>query len=79
MASFFTLFCLSGLSVPLHGDEAKTYLEQAAAHATVGPNQHTLFNILSNASMRILGEYEVVFRFPVFLAAIFSIFLILRL
>ena len=29
--------------------------------------------------MRILGEYEIVFRFPVFLAAIFSIFLIHRL
>ena len=65
--------------MPLHGDEAKTYLEQAAAHATIGPNQHTLFNILSNTSMRILGEYEVVFRFPVFLAAIFSIFIIHRL
>ena len=79
VTSFFALFCLSGLSVPLHGDEAKTYLEQAAAHTIVGPNQHTLFTILSNTSMRILGEYEVVFRFPVFLAAIFSIFLIHRL
>ena len=79
VTSFFALFCLSGLSLPLHGDEAKTYLEQAAVHAIVGPNQHTLFNILSNTSMKILGEYEVVFRFPVFLAAIFSIFLIHRL
>ena len=79
MAFLFALLCLSGLSVPLHGDEAKIYLEQAAAHAIVGPNQHTLFTILSNTSMRILGEYEVVFRFPVFLAAIFSIFLIHRL
>jgi len=79
LALLFALLCLSGLSIPLHGDEAKIYLEQAAAHAIVGPNQHTLFTILSNTSMRILGEYEVVFRFPVFLAAIFSIFLIHRL
>ncbi|MCS5621961.1 MAG: hypothetical protein NZ656_08420, partial [Nitrospinaceae bacterium] len=44
-----------------------------------GNNQHSLFSILSNASMRILGEHEVAFRFPVFIAAIISVFLIHRL
>jgi len=71
--------------VPLNGDEAKTYLEHVASSPFqllfqyVEPNQHTLFSILSNTSMRILGEHEVAFRIPVFLAAILSVFLIHRL
>ena len=85
MAFFFALLCLLGLNVPLNGDEAKTYLEHVASSPFqllfqyAGPNQHTLFSILSNTSMRILGEHEVAFRIPVFLAAILSIFLIHRL
>ena len=85
MAFLFALLCLLGLNVPLNGDEAKTYLEHVASSPFqllfqyAGPNQHTLFSILSNTSMRILGEHEVAFRIPVFLAAILSIFLIHRL
>ena len=85
LAFFFALLCLLGLNVPLNGDEAKTYLEHVASSPFqllfqyAGPNQHTLFSILSNTSMRILGEHEVAFRIPVFLAAILSIFLIHRL
>ena len=85
MAFLFALLCLLELNVPLNGDEAKTYLEHVASSPFqllfqyAGPNQHTLFSILSNTSMRILGEHEVAFRIPVFLAAILSIFLIHRL
>jgi 4-amino-4-deoxy-L-arabinose transferase-like glycosyltransferase len=85
LAFFFALLCLLGLNEPLNGDEAKTYLEHVASSPFqlliqyVGPNQHTLFSILSNTSMRIFGEHEVAFRIPVFLAAILSIFLIHRL
>ena len=85
LAFLFALLCLLGLNVPLNGDEAMTYLEHVASSPFqilfqyAGPNQHTLFSILSNTSMRILGEHEVVFRTPVFLAAILSIFLIHRL
>ena len=81
----FALLCLLELNVPLNGDEAKTYLEHVASSPFqllfqyAGPNRHTLFSILSNTSMRILGEHEVAFRTPVFLAAILSIFLIHRL
>jgi len=85
LAFLFALLCLLELNVPLNGDEAKTYLEHVASSPFqllfqyAGPNQHTLFSILSNTSMRILGEHEVAFRIPVFLAAILSIFLIHRL
>ena len=85
LALLFALLCLLELNVPLNGDEAKTYLEHVASSPFqllfqyAGPNQHTLFSILSNTSMRILGEHEVAFRIPVFLAAILSIFLIHRL
>ncbi|SVC17760.1 uncharacterized protein METZ01_LOCUS270614, partial [marine metagenome] len=85
MSFFFALLCLPGLSVPLHGDEAKTYLEFVTSTPSqllfqyAGNNQHSLFSILSNASMKILGEYEVAFRLPVFVAAVISIFLMHRL
>jgi len=85
LAFLFALLCLLELNVPLNGDEAKTYLEHVASSPFqllfqyAGPNQHTLFSILSNTSMRILGEHEVASRIPVFLAAILSIFLIHRL
>ena len=81
-ALFFALLCLPGLSVPLHGDEAKTYLEHVDSTPShilfhyAGPNQHSLFSILSNASMRTFGENEIAFRLPVFFAAILSVFLI---
>ena len=81
----FILISLPGLKAPLHGDEAVTYLEHIVSSPFQllfnysGPNQHTLFSILSNASMRVFGEYEFTFRLPVFLAAIISIFLIYHL
>ena len=82
LAFVFALLCLPELNLPLNGDEAKTYLEHISSTPSqllfqyTGPNQHTLFSILSNASMRIFGENETAFRMPVFLAAILSIFLI---
>lgn len=81
-AFFFALLCLPGLTAPLNGDEAATYLEhvfstpfQLLTHYE-GTNQHTLFSILSNASMIIFGENEVAFRLPVFFAGALSVFLI---
>ena len=85
LSFFFALLCLPGLSKPLNGDEALTYLEHITAAPSqllfqyVGNNQHSLFSILSNASMRIFGEHEVAFRLPVFIAAVISVFLIHRL
>jgi len=82
---FFTLLCLPGLITPIHGDEAVTYLEHIVStpfqllFQYSGPNQHTLFSILSNSLMRIIGEYEIIFRLPVFAAAILSIFVIYHL
>jgi len=75
----FALLSLPGLLPPLHGDEAKTYLEHVDSAPFqlllqyTGPNQHSLFSILSNASMRIFGENEVAFRLPVFFAAVLSV------
>jgi hypothetical protein len=81
-AFFFALICLPGLKAPLNGDETATYLEHVSSSPSqlltqyAGPNQHTLFSILSNASMKSFGENEVAFRLPVFFAAFLSIFLI---
>ncbi len=81
-AFFFVLLCLPGLKAPLKGDEAVSYLEHVSSTPSqlltqyAGPNQHTLFSILSNASMKTYGENEDVFRLPVFFAAILSVFLI---
>ncbi|MBI5427787.1 MAG: glycosyltransferase family 39 protein [Nitrospinae bacterium] len=36
-------------------------------------NQHTLFSLLSNLCMRLLGENEIFFRLPSFLAGVFSV------
>ncbi len=85
LSLFFALLCLPGLTAPIHGDEAVTYLEHIASSPFQllfnysGPNQHTLFTILSNSLMRIFGEHEIIFRFPVFIASIFSIFVIYHL
>ena len=72
LAFCFALLCLLGLNEPLNGDEGKSYLEHVDStpyqllFQYVGLNQHTLFSILSNTSMRIFGENEVAFRIPVF-------------
>jgi hypothetical protein len=82
LSLFFALLCLPGLTAPIHGDEAVSYLEHIVSspfHLLFNystPNQHTLFTILSNSLMRIFGEHEFIFRFPVFMASIFSIFVI---
>jgi hypothetical protein len=81
-AFFFALLCLPGLKVPLHEDETATYLEHVSSSPFqlltqyAEPNQHTLFSILSNVAMKTFGENEIVFRLPVFFAAILSISLI---
>ncbi len=81
-AFFFALLCLPGLNDRLNGDETVSYLEHVSSTPTqlltqyAGPNQHTLFSILSNASIQTFGENEVVFRLPVFFAAILTIVLI---
>jgi hypothetical protein len=79
---FFALLCLPGLKAPLSGNETSTYYDYVSSTPFqlltqyADPNQHTLFSILSNASIQIFGENEVAFRLPVFFAAIFSVFLI---
>jgi uncharacterized membrane protein len=81
-AFFFALLCLPGLKAPLNGDEASTYHDYVSSTPSqlltqyADPNQHTLFSLLSNISIKIFGENEVAFRLPVFFAAILSIFLI---
>jgi len=81
-AFFFALLCLPGLKAPLSGDETSTYYDYVSSTPFQlltqykDPNQHTLFSLLSNMSIKIFGENEVAFRLPVFFAAIFSIFLI---
>jgi len=81
-AFFFALLCLPGLKAPLNGNETSTYHDHVSSTPLqlltqyAGPNQHTLFSILSNASMKTFGENEVAFRLPVFFAAILSVFLI---
>ena len=82
LSFFFALLCFPGLITPIHGDEAVTYLEHI--NSTLfqllfeysHPNQHSLFIILSNGLMKIFGEQEIVFRFPVLLSSILSIFFI---
>jgi len=81
-AFFFALLCLPGLKAPLNGNETSTYADHVSSTPFqlltqyAGPNQHTLFSILSNASMKVFGENEVAFRLPVFFAAILCVFLI---
>ena len=81
-AFFFALLCLPGLKAPLNGNETSTYHDHVSSTPSqlltqyAGPNQHTLFSILSNISIKIFGENEVAFRLPVFFAAILSVFLI---
>jgi hypothetical protein len=81
-AFFFALLCLPGLNARLNGNETSTYHDHVASTPSqlltqyAGPNQHTLFSILSNSSMKTFGENEVAFRLPVFFAAILSVFLI---
>jgi hypothetical protein len=75
------LLCLPGIKARLDGDEKVTFLEHVSSTPSqllnhyAGTNQHTLFSILSNASIQIFGENEVAFRLPVLFAAILSIFL----
>ena len=70
---------------PMSGDEAGTFDRHAFAPMRellsryFDPNQHTLFSILSNFSMKFFGENEFWFRFPSFLSGILAIPLLYRL
>jgi hypothetical protein len=59
-----------GLGVPLFEDEATTFWEHASSSWITlfsqynGPNQHSLFSVLSNISIQVFGENEIGFRLP---------------
>ena len=69
---FFLAICLRlpTLGSVLSGDEATTFLMHAGSSwgslflSYLGPNQHTLFSVLSNLMMGILGDSEIAFRLP---------------
>ena len=74
-AMILLLFLAISLRLPtlasvLSGDEATTFLMHAGSSweslflSYLGPNQHTLFSVLSNLMMEILGDSEIVFRLP---------------
>jgi len=73
---FFLAVCLRlpTLGSVLSGDEATTFLMHAGSSweslflSYLGPNQHTLFSVLSNLMMEILGDSEIVFRLPSMIA-----------
>ena len=68
----FLAICLRlpTLGSVLSGDEATTFLMHAGSSweslflSYLGPNQHTLFSVLSNLMMEIFGDSEVAFRLP---------------
>ncbi len=70
---------LPGLWLPLSGDEATTFWEQASSSWKTlffqykGPNQHSLFSFLSNISIQVFGENEFSFRLPSLAAGILII------
>jgi len=61
---------LPTLGSVLSGDEATTFLMHAGSSweslflSYLGPNQHTLFSVLSNLMMKIFGDNEIAFRLP---------------
>ena len=73
---FFLAGCLRlpTLGSVLSGDEATTFLMHAGSSweslflSYLGPNQHTLFSVLSNLMMGIFGDSEVAFRLPSMMA-----------
>ena len=73
---FFLAVCLRlpTLGSVLSGDEATTFLMHAGSSweslllSYLGPNQHTLFSVLSNLMMEIFGESEIAFRLPSMMA-----------
>ena len=58
----------------LSADEATTFLMHAGSSLNslflsyLGPNQHTLFSVLSNLMIAIFGSSEIVFRLPSIMA-----------
>ena len=79
---FGALLRLYKLGVPLNGDEIPAFTWFTLIHwetllfSYYDPNQHTLFVILARLFMSSLGENEVTFRLPVFIAGILSVPLI---
>ena len=73
---FFLAICLRlpTLGSVLSADEATTFLMHAGSSlkslflSYLGPNQHTLFSVLSNLMMEILGGSEIAFRLPSMMA-----------
>jgi len=72
----FLAICLRlpTLGSVLFGDEATTFLMHAGSSwgslflSYLGPNQHTLFSVLSNLMMEIFGDSEIAFRLPSMMA-----------
>ena len=72
----FLAICLRlpTLGSVLSADEATTFLMHAGSSlkslflSYLGPNQHTLFSVLSNLMIEIFGSSEIVFRLPSILA-----------
>jgi len=72
----FLAICLRlpTLGSVLSGDEATTFLMHAGSSwgslflSYLGPNQHTLFSVLSNLMMEIFGDSEIAFRLPSMMA-----------
>ena len=79
---FGALLRLYKLGVPLNGDEIPAFTWFTLIHwktllfSYYDPNQHTLFVILARLFMSSLGENEVTFRLPVFIAGVLSVPLI---
>lgn len=73
------LLLLPGADRVLSGDEATTFLIHGGdswrdlTFSYLGPNQHTLFSLLSNLCMSLFGENEIAFRLPALLAGILSV------
>lgn len=69
-------------SVLSHGDETTTFLMHLGSSweslllTYLGPNQHTLFSVLSNLMIEIFGNSEITFRLPSVLAGSLAVPLI---
>ena len=68
------LLRLPTLGSVLSGDETTTFLMHSGSSwkslflSYLGPNQHTLFSVLSNLMMGIFGDSEIAFRLPSIIA-----------
>jgi hypothetical protein len=77
-----TLLLIYELDRPLSGDEGRTFNRYGLLSWKVllflydDTSQHSLFSVLSNLCLQLLGENEIVFRLPSFLAGVLAVPLI---